>query len=56
MKKAQKQDLVYPIQIYITEEVYESLPPSYRDLYHSSIEVAGILSINAFLKMSNVAL
>ena len=39
MRECKEQSDIYPVQVYITEEIYENLNPRYRDLYHSAIEV-----------------
>jgi hypothetical protein len=39
MSECNEQSDSYPVQVYITEEIYENLTPRYRDLYHSAIEV-----------------
>jgi hypothetical protein len=40
MQKSQEQASTYPVQVYITKEIYETLRPHYKDLYHSAIEIA----------------
>ncbi|MFZ4698906.1 MAG: hypothetical protein ACOYMG_02540, partial [Candidatus Methylumidiphilus sp.] len=34
-------NLTHPVQIYITKEVYDSLPPNHQDLYHSKFVLDG---------------
>jgi hypothetical protein len=40
MQKGKEQASIYPVQVYITNEIYETLKPHYQDLYHSPIEIA----------------
>jgi hypothetical protein len=40
MQERKEQASIYPVQVYITKEIYETLTPHYQDLYHSAIEIA----------------
>ena len=39
MQKGKEQVSTYPVQVYITTEIYETLRPRYQDLYHSPIQL-----------------
>ncbi len=41
MEQKLEKTQTYPVQIYITEDVYRGLIPDHQDLYHSAVEVAG---------------
>ena len=40
MEQKLQKTQTYPVQIYITEDVYRGLVPDHQDLYHSAVEVA----------------
>jgi len=40
MQERKEQASIYPVQVYITKEIYQTLGPHYQDLYHSAIEIA----------------